>query len=220
MKFIKNIFLAILLSVFLLFVLEQSIRRYTNHGTRVKIPNVKKLNYLEAIKTLENVGLEPIIQDSVYTGDFKKMSITEQDPDPGQEVKEGRKIYLTINSLAKPKVRMPKLKDNSINLAKALLTNAGLMLGNIVEKPSLLGTGVVLKQFFKGDTIVSGKLIEKGAKIDLWVSKYIDIDSVYINGVDSMQIEGWQYKDGIMNDKLKNKIEKNKKDTFSANTDN
>ncbi len=216
MQFLKNILFAIIISALGLFALDQAIGWYTRHGVRIKVPNVSKLNYQEAIDELEDLGLEPIIQDSVYSGDFKKMAITEQSPLPGREVKEGRKVYLTINSLPKPKVRMPKLKDNSINLAKALLTNSGLELGNITEKPSLIGSGIVLKQLFRSDTIVSGKLIERGSKIDLWVSKFVDIDSVYLLGDDTNHIHGWQFKDGLMNEKLRKKYnESHKNDSLN-----
>jgi len=208
MQFLKNLLIALVLSAILLFALERTIRWYTNHGKRVNVPNVKKLSYLEAIQKLEDAGLEPIIQDSVYSDGFKRMAITEQDPDPGREVKEGRKIYLTINSLSKPKVRMPKLQDNSLNLAKAILKNSGLELGNITEQYSLLGSGVVIKQLYDNDSIVSGKLIERGSRIDLLVSKYIDIDSILIKGIDTNLVEGWQYKSGIMNERTKKSFDK------------
>jgi len=214
MQFLRNLLIALVLSALILFGVERTIRWYTNHGKRINIPNVTKLNYLEAVRIIEEAGLEPIIQDSVYAEGAKRMTITEQDPDPGREVKEGRKIYLTINSLSKPKVRMPKLQDNSLNLAKAILINSGLELGNITERYSLLGSGVVIKQLYNNDSIVSGKLIERGSRIDLLVSKYIDVDSVLIQGIDSNMVDGWQYKSGIMNDRSKKNFEKmNKADS-------
>lgn len=201
MRFIKNLLIAIILSIALFFAMDIGVKRYTSHRKTIEIPELINLNYQEAINKLNELNLVPIIQDSVYDEIAKKLDITDQDPDAKRMVKEGRKVYLTINALPKPKVRMPKLVNKSISLGKALLKNTGLKLGNVSKKYSLFGSGVILKQYFKGDTIASGKLIEKGSRIDLLVSKYIDIDSVYIRGVDTSKLEGWKYKEGFMNEK-------------------
>lgn len=208
MKFLKNILLAIVISALGLFLLDLGINWYTSHGDTIVVPDVTKLTHREAEAKLKAAGLKPIIQDSVYTEDVPRLAISDQDPVSKRKVKKGRKVYLTINSMSKPKVRMPKLVDKSFNLGKALLKNTGLELGNTTEKYSLLGSGVIVQQYFNGDSIVSGKLIEKGSKIDLLVSKYIDIDSVYIQGIDTSLIEGWQYKEGFMNEKARRSLDK------------
>jgi len=204
MRFLKNILIALLLSVVLFFALDYGLKWYTSHRNTIEIPDLKGMDYQEATNKIIDLKLIPLIQDSVYSESTKKYAITDQDPDPKRKVKEGRKIYLTINALPKPKVRMPKLINKSVNLGRALLKNTGLEVGNIKSKYSLFGSGVILQQYYQGDSIASGKLIEKGTKIDLLVSKYIDIDSVYIRGVDTSKLEGWDYKEGFMNERAKN----------------
>lgn len=216
MKLIRNIFLAAIVSVAGLFLIDFSIKQYTQHGKSVVIPDVTKMDYQEAIRVLEDLDLEPIVQDSVYSEEFRKFQITDQDPAVKRVVKEGRKVYLTINSLPKPKIRMPKLIDRSLTLSKALLRNVGLELGTIIEKYSLIGSGAVIQQYYRNDTIASGKFIEKGSKINLLVSKFIEIDSVYIKGIDTSKVIGWEYKQGFMNEKarkIEEKINKTKADS-------
>jgi beta-lactam-binding protein with PASTA domain len=221
MRFLKNLFIALIVSILVFFAVDKGIKWYTSHLNTIEIPDLRNLNYHEAFDQLNGLKLIPIIQDSVYDEEAEKFAITDQDPDPKRMVKEGRKVYLTINALPKPKVRMPKLVNKSINLGRALLKNTGLDVGNINTKYSLFGSGVILQQYFGGDSIASGKLIEKGSKIDLLVSKYIDIDRVYIRGVDTSQLEGWEYKVGFMNEKAlkaKDKIDRNAKQALQDST--
>jgi beta-lactam-binding protein with PASTA domain len=218
-KLLKNLFFALLVSIGLFLSVDYAIQWYTKHGVTVQVPNLVGKSKSEAFKLINEAKLIPILQDSVYSDSFPKLSITDQDPESSRVVKEGRKIYLTINSLPKPKVRMPKLTDKSINLAKAILINTGLQLGTVKEQYSLLGSGFVIQQYLDSDSIASGKLVEKGTKIDLKISKYITVDSVYIRGVDTSKVIGWEFRQGYMNEKERNReediYEERAKDTSS-----
>lgn len=202
-RFFKNVLIAVIVSVILFFAVDYGIQVYTKHGVTVKVPNIVGQSQTEAIMALQSANLVPVIQDSVYEDSFPKMAITDQDPDSTRTVKEGRKIYLTINSLPKPKVRMPKLVDKSLNLGKAILTNTGLQLGKLSHQYSLLGSGFIIQQYFEGDSIPAGKMVEKGSAIDLKVSKYISVDSVYFLGVDTSKVIGWEFKEGYMNEEAR-----------------
>jgi len=67
------------------------------------------------------------IIDTVYMDKMKPGVIVEQLPAADEDVKSGRVIYVTVNATSRPRVGMPKLTDCSLNLAKALLKNAGLV---------------------------------------------------------------------------------------------
>ena len=217
-KFFKNVLISIVISVIIFLGVDYGIQYYTKHGETVEVPNVIGKDRQEVIQELTALNLIPLIHYSVYTDSLPKFAISDQDPEEKRIVKEGRKIYLTINSLPKPKVRMPKLVDKSKNLAQAILSNSGLEMGKINEQYSLFGTGVVIQQFYDGDTIASGKLVEKGSAINLLVSKYIDVDSVYIRGIDASKVIGWEYRKGYMNEnarKTEKKINKGIQDSMS-----
>lgn len=172
LKIGKNLLIIISISIALVLLTFYMIGLYTgdNEGN-VKVPNVIDVRIDKAKKSLEENGLRYEIVDSVYSDEHKRMAVTEQDPSAGSEVKPDRKIYLIINSMSKPMVKMPKLVNTSFNLAKVLLKNSGLKLGTITEIHSELGNGFVIQQFHKNDSIGSNQMIEKGSTIDLWVSK-------------------------------------------------
>ncbi len=162
---------------------------FTRHGESVNVPNIIGMQAEKAFTLIDDNGLEMVIIDSVYKEDMKPMSIVEQDPIAEAKVKPGRSIYVTINTGIKPKVKMPTLVNGGSNLAQVLLQNAGLKLGRVDSVKSTLGTGLVIKQKYKGKEIAPNTLLEKGSIIDITVSKEISrTDSTtiknMINGVE------------------------------------
>lgn len=168
---IKNF--AIALGIFIAYLVLSMLftNFYTRHGESVKVPNVTGMPAENAFANLDDQDLEMIIVDSVYREDMKPMTIVDQDPKPDMKVKPGRKIYVTVNSGVKPKVKMPQLVNQSANLAKVLLQNSGLVLGRIDSVSSSLGSGLVIDQKYKGQSIPARTLVEKGAIIDIKVTR-------------------------------------------------
>lgn len=167
---ILNIALALLAAIVAIGLIFLGLNLYTRHNTTVEVPNIKGLDIEKAAQMLEDAGLRYEIYDSVYNEDFKKNAITEQDPEGLSLVKPNRIIYISINSLAKPKVKMPKLTDQSLALSKAMLKSAGLELGEISFVFDEIGNNLVIDQKYNGSTIPSGKMLEKGSVIDLVVA--------------------------------------------------
>lgn len=167
---------------------------YTHHGENIDVPNLKGVSIDAAIEKLEEKGLRYEVIDSVYSEDFKKNSITEHDPSGGSRVKSNRIIYLTVNALDKPKVKMLKLVDHSFTLAKALLKTMGLELGTVLYTYDEIGHNLVMEQKMNGIDVPPGKMILKGSTIDLVVTtnrksiapkdsaNYIYIDPSTIDG--------------------------------------
>jgi beta-lactam-binding protein with PASTA domain len=165
-----NLLLAAVASLLALWLIFMGLNFYTRHNESVDVPNVKGEKIETAIEKIENAGLRYEIFDSVYSDDFKKNTITEQDPDPGSKVKPGRIIYLTLNSLDVPMVKVPKLTDQSLALTKAMIKSAGFKLGEITYKHDAIGNNLVIEQLHNGDHIPPGKMLEKGSVIDLVVA--------------------------------------------------
>lgn len=166
----KHVAAVILLSVLGIFLLNQWLNIYTRHGEKVEVPSLTGMRIDKAISILEEQNFKYLIIDSVYRDKLKKMDVAEQDPQAGSWVKKERTIYLTINALDKPTVQVPRLVNKSFSLASALLKNSGLQLGRVEYKKTILGDGLVVGQFYRGDSIQPYALVEKGAKIDLVVS--------------------------------------------------
>jgi beta-lactam-binding protein with PASTA domain len=73
--------------------------------------------------------------------------------------------------LAKPKVKVPMLVDQSLNLATVLIKNSGLEVGNIEYKYDEIGNNLVVTQSINGMEVPAGKMVTKGTRIDLLVIK-------------------------------------------------
>jgi beta-lactam-binding protein with PASTA domain len=78
---------------------------------------------------------------------------------------------------------MPKLTDCSLNLAKALLKNAGLTLGNVTKEYAEYGNNLVTAQRVGGRSIEAGEKVLKGTVVDITI-----IDSEMSPNIDSTAV--------------------------------
>lgn len=111
-----------------------------------------------------------VIADYFYDSNTLAGTILKQDPHVGEMVKKGRKVYLTVASNTPPKVKMPHLQDVSLRQAEIMLKAIGLVLGNVILKPSPY-ENAVLEQLYKGRAIAPGTEISFGETITLVVGK-------------------------------------------------
>ena len=103
---------------------------YTHHGESIAIPNLKHKQLVDAQHILETLGLEVQVVDTGYVKGLPADCVLEQSPAPGECVKSGHILYLTINSTHSPKITLPDVIDNcSLREAMAKLTAMGFKLG-------------------------------------------------------------------------------------------
>ena len=127
-----NIAAMILVVIALFFVVLKGLDLYTRHGESVVVPNVQGMTVDEAAKMFRNHGLVCQVSDSVYIKDKAAGIVLEINPAAGQKVKEGRTVYLTINTLDIPLREVPDVADNSsLRQAQAKLLAAGFKLTDI-----------------------------------------------------------------------------------------
>lgn len=172
MKLLKSLVVHILLILLVLYLLSWLgalvLSAYTRHGESLTLPNLKGLNFSDVEKILLEKKLRYIITDTAFIDDMPKGSVVEQNPSPNTKVKEGRFIYITINSTSTIGVPMPNLINSSLRFAETVLLNSGLKLGNIVYRPDV-AAGAVLDQLYRNQSIQPNIKIPKGASIDLVV---------------------------------------------------
>ena len=94
-----NLIAMVIVVALVLFGVLKGLDIYTRHGEAVVVPNVKGMGVAEAEKMFRNQGLTCIVSDSSYVKNLPAGCILEHNPAAGQKVKEGRTIYLTINTL-------------------------------------------------------------------------------------------------------------------------
>jgi len=139
---------------------------YTHHNQSLSVPNLKGLAYNDVKNVLAKTDFEYAINDSMYTPDKPPLTVLDQTPEPNQKVKQGRTIYLTVNSRKAPTVKMPELRDNSLKQATLILQSYGLRLGQTIYQPDL-AKDAVLDQLYRNKSIAAGVQLQKGTVIDL-----------------------------------------------------
>lgn len=164
--FLLNLLIAVVVLVLLFWGSLKLLNRYTLHGETISVPNLTGLKVKDAEDILEEKGLRYMVNDSVFDSKAKRGAIIDQDPKPDVQVKHNRTIYLTVNAVLPPKVKMPNLVDLSLRQTTAVLETYGLRVGNLTYVPDI-AFNAVLKQQVKGKNILPGEMVEKGTAVDL-----------------------------------------------------
>lgn len=159
-----NIIAMVVVVFVLLFVVLKGLDIYTRHGEAVVVPDVKGMGVEEAEKVFRNHGLNCIVSDSSYVKTLPAGSILEYNPAAGQKVKEGRTIYITINTLNIPLQTVPDVADNSsLRQAEARILAAGFKLAEIQyvagEKDWVYGVKYKGRELSIGDKVPTGSVL-------------------------------------------------------------
>lgn len=164
--FFKQIGIAGVILIALIFFITQFLDYRTQHGQEIKVPDLSKMNVENATGKLKELGLELMLLDTV---DFKKnmppFSIVEQDPKAKTTVKEGRKIYVKINSGGYNDVIIPDFKDKTFRQISANFKSLGLKEGKVTYK-KYLAKDVVLGISVKGKALKAGDKVKKNSVVD------------------------------------------------------
>jgi len=138
----------------------------TNHGETITVPNVTGMHIDDLEDFLVKRNLRYAVNDSAYTSEAAPLTIVNQFPSPGKQVKEDRVIYISLNRVNPPTTRMPNLVEGSLKNAEAVLRSYELERGKILWEPDP-AFNAVLEQRYQGKPIEAGLLIPKGSVIDL-----------------------------------------------------
>ena len=102
---------------------------YTLHGEEVEVPDLKGQDIRVAQKKLEALGLRGEVSDSGRIASLPVGTLLDQSYAPGERVKPGRTIYLTINAARAKSLPFPNIAGNSSRReAEAKLTSLGFKL--------------------------------------------------------------------------------------------
>lgn len=140
----------------------------TNHGETIVVPKITGMNQADLEDYLDERNLRFYVDDSSYNPGTRPFTVLNQDPAPGEKVKEDRKIYITVAMRNPPVIKMPKLTDGSVKNAQMILSSYDLVVGQIKLVPNIQ-QNAVLRQLVGGKEIVPGAAIAKGTKVDLEV---------------------------------------------------
>lgn len=155
--------LAVVIAVWLIF---WGLGVYTNHGESITVPDLREMTLEQVKRHLKTKDLRYTILDSTYIRGKLPETVIEQDPVPGANVKENRRIYLTINSKTPPIVEIPNIIQASLRHAEKQLQSVGLEVGELEYVPYKY-KNLVLKIKLNGSEIEPGTKVEKGSHITL-----------------------------------------------------
>ncbi len=166
-KIVSANLLAIVVIVVILFTgVSLVLNQTTRHGESLTVPDITGLKIEDAEKILSAKKLKLVVTDSLFFEDKPKNAVLDQNPIAQSKVKEGRIVYIVINSNKAPLVNMPNLIDVSLRQAQVMLQSVGLKVGRLVYKPDI-AQNVVLEQLYGNNQVGVGSKIPKGSTIDL-----------------------------------------------------
>ena len=165
--FLKQLIIAAIVVVILVFVALQWLDSTTNHGEFVKVPDLTGKTLKTVQIEIDDHDLVMEIQDSAnYNPNYPKFSVIEQYPLPGAQVKENRKIYLTLNPSGYRKVEVPDIVRRTLRQAKPTLEALGFEVGEMTYVDDI-GKDEVIAIRHNGKKINTGDMLPLTSKIDL-----------------------------------------------------
>lgn len=165
--FVKQLILAGIVLLLLVFLILYWLKITTNHDTQIEVPNLAKLSLDEALKKLDENDLRLEVLDSAnFNPEYPKYSVIEQIPAAGNKVKENRKIYITLNPSGYRSVEIPPLAGRTKRQVEPTLRALGFEIGKITYKPDM-AKDRVLELRHKGKSIAPGEKLQITSVIDL-----------------------------------------------------
>ncbi len=158
---------------------------YTKHGVGIPVPDLKGMDYAKAEQLIRQDGLNIIVSDSGYVKTMPANSVLAQNPDYGTKVKEGRVVYVTVNSPSSPTIEIPDIVDNSsYREAEARLKALGFKL-----QPAKMVAGEkdwVYGILCRGRRVDNGERVSIDLPLTLMVGKGTNDDQA--EGFDDMEV--------------------------------
>ncbi len=165
--FIRTIITIVAIVLIGFFLLTKFLSFRTNHDQKIAVPDLAKMALGEANKSLADLNLDFVVIDSAsFNAEYPPKSVLEQNPEAGDFVKEGRKIYLTLNASSYRKIEVPNVLGKTKRQVITQLTSAGFKIGEFSYILDI-GLDVVRELKFKGKELTPGTAIPKNSTIDL-----------------------------------------------------
>lgn len=161
-----NLAAMVLVLLLLFFGLKWWLSSYTHHGEEIEVPNVVAKSEADAEQLLQENGLQLKVVGTSYVKDMPGGSIISQEPKAGANVKNGRIIFVTVNSLTVPKERIPEIIGfKSYRGAQSDLLGLGFELTEPRYAPGY--AELVMGIQCNGQEVNNGDLVAKYSKLTL-----------------------------------------------------
>ena len=167
-KVLANLLLAIGVFIGLVYLTFRWLEYHTNHGQEIPVPNVVNKSIHDAVRILDDAGLEYEVDSFKYDPKYRPLQVLQVYPAPGSRVKNGRAVTIKVNPKSWAPVAIPDVINKYSGLAFQRLDQVGLKVGDTIYEPSIQ-KDAVLRILFKGNTIKPGSKIPRFSVIDVVV---------------------------------------------------
>lgn len=135
-------------------------------GEVITVPSLINMSLEDANKLISNIGLKPIILDK-HDSQVEKDYVISQTPQEGSQLKKGDTVTIVI-SLGPEELSVPNIIGFSLNDAKTILQEKGLVLGSVsYDYSEVYKEGTVINQ----NPVAGLSGVNKGDVINVVVSK-------------------------------------------------
>ncbi|PJA98618.1 MAG: hypothetical protein CO128_06475 [Ignavibacteriales bacterium CG_4_9_14_3_um_filter_30_11] len=160
---IKSFILVVALAVVIIILNKVALPWFVSSPEEI-VPSLVGKTFEDAVAELDSINLQAVISDTIYNEKYKIGTVILQKPNPGQVVKDGRRVYLFVSG-GKQTVNVPNLKGKSIREAKFTLERVGLNMGEINDLPSNNPKDMIYDQQY-----VEGTPLKKGDSVSVTLS--------------------------------------------------
>ena len=165
-RVLLNIILALAVFTGLVWLTFRWLEYHTKHGQEIPVPNVVNMTVHNAIKVLDDSGLEYEVDSFKYDPRYRPFQVLQIYPAPGSRVKGGRTVILKVNPRTYAKVAVPDILDRYKGLAFRQLQQVGLKVGDTIYEPSIQRDAVI-RMLYNGSVLKPGTLLPRFSTIDL-----------------------------------------------------
>jgi beta-lactam-binding protein with PASTA domain len=165
-KVLVNVLVAVAVFTGLVWLTFRWLEMHTNHGKEIAVPNVMNKSVHDAIKILDDSGLDYEVDSFKYDPKFRPFQVLQIYPSAGSRVKDGRTIILKVNPRTYAKVSVPDVLDRYKGLAFRQLDQVGLKVGDTLFEPSIQRDAVI-RMTYNGTTLKPGSLLPRFSTIGI-----------------------------------------------------
>lgn len=167
-KVLLNLVIAIGVFIGLVWLTFRWLEYHTNHGQEIPVPNVVNKSIHDAVKILDDTGLEYEVDSTNYDPKYRPFQVLQIYPAPGSRVKDGRTVRLRVNPRTWAQIAVPDVINKYSGLAFQRLDQVGLKIGDTIYEPSIQ-KDALLRILYKGNAVNPGSRLPRFSVIDVVV---------------------------------------------------
>ncbi|MDQ0066124.1 PASTA domain-containing protein [Chryseobacterium lathyri] len=167
-KVLLNLVVAIGVFVGLVWLTFRWLEYHTNHGQEIPVPNVINKSVYDAVKILEDTGLEYEVDSAEYNPKYKPFQVLKMHPLSSSRVKPGSLVRIVVNPRTWAPITIPDVINKYSGLAFQRLDQVGLKIGDTIYEPSIQ-KDALLRVLYKGNAVNPGSRLPRFSVIDVVV---------------------------------------------------